>query len=116
MRHEGGLVMASLVRMTGDFDVAEDAVQDAVVAAMEAWPRQGVPDNPGAWLTTVARRKALDRIRREARRTAKEEQAASLLAADDGVADGAWSMVATTCCAWSSPAAIRPCRSRPRWR
>ena len=70
-------------------------MQDAVVAALEAWPRTGVPDNPGAWLTTVARRKALDRIRRESARTSKEEQAASLslLASDDGEVDGSGSMV-----------------------
>lgn len=92
MRHEGGLVLATLIRTTGDFDVAEDAVQDAVVAALEAWPRDGVPDNPGAWLTTVARRKALDRIRREVKRRGKEEQAVSLLGEDDAF-DGDSSMV-----------------------
>lgn len=93
MRHEGGLVLASLIRMTGDFDIAEDAVQDAVVAALEAWPREGIPDNCGAWLTAVARRKALDRIRREANRNRKEEQAASLLASDDATVDANKSMV-----------------------
>lgn len=105
-RHEGGLVLATLIRMTGDFDLAEDAVQDAVVAALEAWPRDGVPDNPAAWLTTVARRKALDRIRREAARRTKEEAAvaSALLAGDDPPA-GDGSMVADdvlrlvfTCC------------------
>ena len=106
MRHEGGLVLATLIRMTGDFDLAEDAVQDAVVAALEAWPRDGVPDNPAAWLTTVARRKALDRIRREAARRTKEEAAvaSSLLAGEEPPA-GAGSMVGDdvlrlvfTCC------------------
>jgi RNA polymerase sigma-70 factor (ECF subfamily) len=65
--------------MTGDFDLAEDAVQDAVVAAIETWTRTGVPANPGAWLTTTARRKALDRIRREAARVDKESRAMVLL-------------------------------------
>jgi RNA polymerase sigma-70 factor (ECF subfamily) len=68
-------VLATLIRTTGDFELAEDAVQDAVVDALESWPRRGVPDNPGAWLTTVARRRALDRIRRESARRAKEQQA-----------------------------------------
>ena len=67
MRDEAARVTAAMVRLIGDFDVAEDAVQDAVVTALERWPRDGVPDNPGAWITTTARRKALDRLRREAR-------------------------------------------------
>ena len=82
VRCEGGRVLATLIRMTGDFDLAEDAVQDAVVAALEAWPREGTPDNPGAWLTTVARRKALDRVRREAGRRGKEDAAVELLAGE----------------------------------
>ncbi|HKW78919.1 MAG TPA: sigma-70 family RNA polymerase sigma factor [Candidatus Limnocylindria bacterium] len=58
---------AAMVRLLGDFDVAEDAVQDAVVTALERWPRDGIPENPGAWITTTARRRALDRVRRDAR-------------------------------------------------
>ena len=65
-REEWGRVTATLVRDVGDLELAEDAVQDAVVAALEVWPRQGVPDRPGAWLTITARRKALDRLRRAA--------------------------------------------------
>ncbi|HYY53815.1 MAG TPA: sigma factor, partial [Candidatus Dormibacteraeota bacterium] len=61
VRDEAGRVTAAMVRLIGDFDVAEDAVQDAVVTALERWPRDGVPENPGAWLMTTARRKALDR-------------------------------------------------------
>jgi RNA polymerase sigma-70 factor, ECF subfamily len=75
VRREGGLVLAALIRMTNNFDLAEDAVQDAVVEALESWPRLGMPANPGAWLTTVAKRRALDRIRREAARRAKETSA-----------------------------------------
>ncbi len=59
--------MAALVRSLGDWDLAEELVQDALVAALEHWPRDGIPDNPGAWLMTTARRKGIDRLRREAR-------------------------------------------------
>lgn len=79
VRIEGGQVLATLIRLMGDIDRAEDALQDAVVSAMEAWSRNGVPDSPGAWLTTVARHKGLDRLRREARRAPKEGEAARLL-------------------------------------
>ncbi len=65
-RDEYGRVLASLVRHVADFELAEDAVQDAVTAALTTWPDSGVPQNPGAWLTTTARRKAIDRIRRRA--------------------------------------------------
>lgn len=64
-RNEYGRVVASLIRQVGDFELAEDAVQDAVTAALARWPTSGVPRNPGAWLTTTARRKAIDRIRRQ---------------------------------------------------
>ena len=57
--------MASLVGFLGDFDRAEEAAQEAFAIAAERWPRDGVPDNPGAWLTTTAKRRAIDRIRRE---------------------------------------------------
>jgi RNA polymerase sigma-70 factor (ECF subfamily) len=78
IRHEGGRVLATLVRLTGDITLAEDAVQDAVLEALARWPRDGVPTNPAAWLTTVARNRALDVIRREARRTEKESAAVML--------------------------------------
>jgi RNA polymerase sigma-70 factor (ECF subfamily) len=61
-----------LTRALGSLDLAEDAVQDAAVAALERWPRDGVPDDPRAWLTVVARNRALDRLRREAKRSGKE--------------------------------------------
>ena len=78
VRYEGGRVMATLVRLTGDITLAEDAVQDAVVEALDRWPRDGVPANPAAWLTTVARNRSLDVIRREAKRTQKETTAMML--------------------------------------
>ena len=79
IRIEGGQVLATLIRLTGDIDRAEDALHDAVVVAADTWRRDGSPDKPGAWLTTVARNKALDRLRREARRKPKEEEAFRLL-------------------------------------
>ncbi|MGV8872202.1 MAG: RNA polymerase sigma factor [Rhodococcus sp. (in: high G+C Gram-positive bacteria)] len=78
VRDEGRRVLATLVRTTGSLAVAEDAVSEAVVAALAHWPRSGVPDNPRAWLTTVARNKALDILRREAGRSARERESASL--------------------------------------
>ena len=66
-REEAGRLTAALVRSLGDFDLAEECVQDALVAALEHWPREGVPENPGAWLMTTARRKGIDRLRREKR-------------------------------------------------
>jgi RNA polymerase sigma-70 factor (ECF subfamily) len=65
-REEYGRVMAALISRFGDFTLAEDALQDALVIALERWEIDGVPRNPGAWLTTVARRRAIDRLRRAA--------------------------------------------------
>lgn len=75
VREEWARVVATLVRVTGDLELAEDAVQDAVVRALEHWPRDGVPDSPRAWLTVTAKRRAVDLIRREARRAGKEGEA-----------------------------------------
>jgi RNA polymerase sigma-70 factor, ECF subfamily len=63
-REERAAVLATLIRHVGDFQLAEDAVQDAFAAAVATWPRDGVPTNPGAWITTTARRRAIDRLRR----------------------------------------------------
>ncbi|MFC0004323.1 RNA polymerase sigma factor [Micromonospora siamensis] len=79
VRDERARILATLVRVTGSLDLAEDATQDAVVRALESWPRDGVPDNPRAWLLVVARRRAVDLIRREANRTVKEAAAMALL-------------------------------------
>jgi RNA polymerase sigma factor (sigma-70 family) len=78
-REEATRIRAALAARTGDVGLAEDAVQDAFIEAMEHWPRDGVPPNPGGWLATTARRKALDRLRRD--KTGAEKLA--LLAADD---------------------------------
>src|SRR5689334_13169114 len=63
-REEHGRVLAALISQLGDFTLAEDALQDALVNALERWQIDGVPRNPGAWLTTVAKRRAIDRLRR----------------------------------------------------
>jgi RNA polymerase sigma-70 factor (ECF subfamily) len=67
LREERVRLTGALVRLIGDWDLAEELVQDAAVAALEHWPRDGVPDNPAAWLMTTARRRAVDRLRRQAR-------------------------------------------------
>jgi RNA polymerase sigma-70 factor (ECF subfamily) len=67
LREERTRLIAALVRILGDWDVAEELVQDAAVSALEHWPADGIPDNPGAWLMTAARRRAVDRLRRQAR-------------------------------------------------
>jgi len=81
-REEHGQVLAALISQLGDFTLAEDALQDALVNALERWEIDGVPRNPGAWLTTVARRRAIDRLRRA---STQERNAVMLdpLAADD---------------------------------
>ena len=72
-REEQGRAVATLIRVTGDFDLAEEAVQDAFIRALETWPERGVPDNPGAWITTTARNRAIDRLRRRQRSVEKIE-------------------------------------------
>ncbi len=75
IRVEGGRALATLTRVFGDLQLAEDSLQDAIVIALERWPETGVPASPAAWLTVTARNKALDRLRREGRRNEKEEAA-----------------------------------------
>jgi RNA polymerase sigma-70 factor (ECF subfamily) len=79
-RQEYGRVLAALISRLHDFDLAEDALQDALLIALEQWPARGLPDNPGAWLTTIARRRAIDRLRRD--QTAARRQADLLAAVD----------------------------------
>lgn len=68
---EWGRIVAALIRLTGDWDLAEECAQDAFARALERWPRDGIPRRPGAWLTTTARNRALDRLRRHAVEAAK---------------------------------------------
>ncbi len=81
-REEHGRVVAGLVRLFGDIDVAEEAVQEAFLIALNQWPEKGVPPNPGGWITTTARNRALDRVRRESRRSHHYAQSQLLLYQD----------------------------------
>lgn len=101
-REEWARIVAGLTRVFGDLGVAEDAAAEAFATAVERWPAEGVPPNPGGWLTTTARRKALDRVRRESKRDDKQRQA--LLAQDDephpevGAVDDERLRLIFTCC------------------
>jgi RNA polymerase sigma-70 factor (ECF subfamily) len=83
-RAESGSVVAGLIRSIGDFDLAEESVQDAFISALEHWPREGVPPNAGAWIATTARRKAIDRLRRAQRLQEKLPAVAQLAVTDSG--------------------------------
>ncbi|MFT4225664.1 RNA polymerase sigma factor [Micropruina sp.] len=124
VRDEFGRVVAALARRFGDLDVAEEAGQEALVSAMERWPTDGIPPNPGAWLTTTATRKAIDVLRREQHRGPKQQAAQAMLSptarvtagvvderlddpADDGpVADDRLRLIFTCC----HPALAEPAR------
>src|SRR5215469_4517037 len=72
-KEQSGQIRAALITALRDFELAEDALQDAVVMALQQWPVEGIPRNPSAWLMTVARRKAIDRLRRNAVLARKRE-------------------------------------------
>src|SRR5215475_682737 len=74
-REESRRVFATLIRLLGDFDLAEEALHDAFRAALEQWPRDGIPSNPRAWLVSAGRFKAIDGIRRRARFDSMEDHA-----------------------------------------
>ncbi|HEY7970262.1 MAG TPA: RNA polymerase sigma factor [Candidatus Limnocylindrales bacterium] len=82
-REEQGRAVATLIRVLGDFDLAEEAVQDAFITALETWPDRGVPANPGAWITTTARNRAIDRLRRRRVLAEKEELLRRAVAIED---------------------------------
>ena len=82
-REERAAVLATLIRQVGDFQLAEDAVQDAFAAAVVAWRRDGVPASPGAWITVAARRRALDRLRRDRAQADRAERLARLVRLGD---------------------------------
>ena len=83
-REEYGRAVAVLVRIFGDIDVAEEAVQEAFTTALERWPAAGSPPSPAGWIITTARNRAIDRLRRESSREDRHAQAAVLHAADAG--------------------------------
>jgi RNA polymerase sigma-70 factor (ECF subfamily) len=105
-REESGRVLATLIRQLGDFALAEDALQDAFIAALATWPARGVPANPGAWITATARREAIDRLRRDMTLAAKQPLLRVLaeLEQEDAVDDSACSVsddrlrLIFTCC------------------
>ncbi|MEP0823312.1 MAG: RNA polymerase subunit sigma-24, partial [Ignavibacterium sp.] len=73
---ESRRILATLIRLLGDFDVAEDALHDAFAAAAEQWPKEGIPSNPRAWLVSAGRFKAIDRLRRQERFDAWDQERA----------------------------------------
>ena len=109
-RIESARLVAGLARVVGDVGLAEDLAQDALVAALEAWPRSGVPDNPGAWLMATAKNRAIDRLRREKTYERKREEVARETgalfalersefeaAADDEIGDDLLALIFTCC-------------------
>jgi RNA polymerase sigma-70 factor, ECF subfamily len=109
-RIESGRLIAGLARLTGDVGLAEDLAQDALVAALEQWPRAGVPDRPGAWLMTAARNRGIDALRRRTRFAQKQDQVAwepaarfeapapdAAATADDPIGDDLLRLVFTAC-------------------
>jgi RNA polymerase sigma-70 factor, ECF subfamily len=82
-RVESGRILATLIRLLGDFDLAEEAMHEAFAAALSLWPRSGVPANPRPWLISTARFKAIDTLRRRARFDATQDELARHLEAQD---------------------------------
>jgi RNA polymerase sigma-70 factor (ECF subfamily) len=102
-RESSGRAVATLARVFGDIDLAEDAVQEAFAVALERWPSDGLPPNPGGWIVTTARRRALDRLRRESTRSGREAAALALIGEPDTepevgpVADDQLRLIFTCC-------------------
>jgi RNA polymerase sigma-70 factor, ECF subfamily len=109
-REESGRAVATLVRFFGDIDVAEEAVQDAFTVAVGRWPDDGLPPNPGGWITTTAKHRAIDRLRREGKRDDRQAESAWLREHDDppqevGPVEDDRLRLIFTCC---HPALARP--------
>ncbi len=109
-RQDSGRAVATLVRLFGDIDVAEEAVQEAFVVAVQSWPQSGLPPSPAGWILTTARNRAIDRLRRESTRHERHVQAALLHASDepeerDAVDDDRLRLVFTCCHPALAPAA-----------
>ena len=99
-RDEAGRALATLIRLVGDFDLAEDSLQEAFAVALERWPAAGAPSNPRAWLVNVGRNKAIDRIRRQITLRGKQGELAQemLLGAAGLPTTAATPRSTTTCC------------------
>ncbi|GAA3435849.1 hypothetical protein GCM10018954_054560 [Kutzneria kofuensis] len=115
-RIESPRLIAGLTRLIRDVGTAEELAQDALVAALEQWPSEGVPKNPGAWLMTTAKRRAIDQIRRNETFKRKSRRSAAILRSRRRTS-ARWSRrttaSATTCCGWCSSPATRCCPRRP---
>ncbi|MDP4502427.1 RNA polymerase sigma factor [Nonomuraea sp. G32] len=105
-RQEWGRIVAALIRVTGDWDLAEECAQEAFALALERWPRDGLPHRPGAWLTTTARNRAVDRLRRRTTEAAKLREVATMASVhnafgssedDSGVQDDRLRLIFTCC-------------------
>lgn len=105
-RAESGRILATLIRLLGDFELAEDAMQDAFTAALDRWPKEGVPENPRSWLVSTGRFKAIDALRRRARFDTSQEKiaeqleaqsSAGTLAEDESVPDDRLRLIFTCC-------------------
>src|SRR5690242_18294399 len=105
-RAESRRVLATLIRLLGDFDLAEEALHEAFAAAIEQWPREGIPGNPAAWLVSTGRFKAIDRIRRRARFDAARDDIARQIETvsfdaatwgEEGIADDRLRLIFTCC-------------------
>ena len=102
-RSESGRVLATLVRLLGDLDLAEESMHEAFAAALESWTLTGIPDKPRPWLISTARFKAIDAMRRRARFDGAqrdlvahmESQATDALSATEGIADERWRTIAS---------------------
>src|ERR1700758_4417448 len=86
-RVDSGRILATLIRLLGDFDLAEEAMHEAFATALSQWPRGGVPDNPRPWLISTARFKAIDTLRRRARSDASQDELARYLEAQSSSAE-----------------------------
>ena len=110
-RDEAGKAIATLIRLFGDIDVAEEAVQDAFMVATEKWPEIGLPPNPGGWIVTTARNRAIDRLRRESTREDRHAQAVALhigaepVPVEEPVSDDRLRLIFTCCHPALEPAA-----------
>jgi RNA polymerase sigma-70 factor (ECF subfamily) len=96
-RESSGRSVATLIRIFGDIDVAEDAVQEAFTVALRRWPEDGLPPNPGGWITTTARKRAIDRLRRESRERELLGQLGQMVAQASVDGDPPYSRGARTC-------------------